>query len=188
MALEHHDRAVELRHIQAKIIGSDLFIGRVRENLSRRQRSQYVSVISAAVVKHHHHYSNGVRVSKRERETQEADLIAAHSVTVENAHFLIFFSGHVIQALVSLHITDLEEDGSHILDTVKQRSRMNKHSHVSVSVSNMLNYPKLIAHGGGGVSMNRETTAPIKYTNMRRTEEETDYCCHPKHLYTRQEQ
>lgn len=34
-------------------------------------------------------------------------LVASHAVAVENADFLILLAGHVVQALVGLHITDL---------------------------------------------------------------------------------
>lgn len=38
-------------------------------------------------------------------------LIASHAMAVENADFLILLAGHVVQALVGLHITDLS--GTH---------------------------------------------------------------------------
>lgn len=34
-------------------------------------------------------------------------LVASHAVAVKNANFLILFAGHVVQALVGLHIADL---------------------------------------------------------------------------------
>lgn len=34
-------------------------------------------------------------------------LVASHAVAVEDANFLILLAGHVVQALVGLHITDL---------------------------------------------------------------------------------
>lgn len=150
MALEHHDRAVEFRHIQAKIISSDLFIGRVGENLSRRKRSQYVNVISAVVVKHHHHYSNSVRVSKRERRERLTWLPPIPwqlKMPTFSFSFLAMLSRHWLVSTLRIW---KRTDHTDRLGTVKQLSRMNKHSHVSVSVSNMLNYPKLIAHRGGG--------------------------------------
>lgn len=109
MALEHHNRTIEFGHIQTEVISSDLFIGCVRENLSARKRSQYISVVH---VKHQHDYSNQVCVLKVTK-MRGADLVAAHAVAVENAHFFILFPGHVIQTLVSLHITDLQSDRSH---------------------------------------------------------------------------
>ncbi len=41
-------------------------------------------------------------------------LVASHAVAVENANFLILLAGHVVQALVGLHVTDLSR-----LHTVK---------------------------------------------------------------------
>lgn len=36
MALEHHDGSVQLGHVQAQVVCSDLFVGRVGENLQMR--------------------------------------------------------------------------------------------------------------------------------------------------------
>lgn len=36
-------------------------------------------------------------------------LVASHAVAVENANLLIFLAGHVVQALVGLHVTDLRQ-------------------------------------------------------------------------------
>lgn len=36
-------------------------------------------------------------------------LVASHPVTVENADLLVLLAGHVVQTLVSLHITDLSQ-------------------------------------------------------------------------------
>ncbi len=112
MALEHHNRTVEFGHIQTEVISSDLLIGCIRENLSVRKRSQHISVVH---VKHQHDYSNQVCVLKVTK-MRGADLVAAHAVAVKNAHFFILFPGHVIQTLVSLHITDLKSDRSHKID------------------------------------------------------------------------
>lgn len=109
MALEHHNRTIKFGHIQTEVISSDLFIGCVRKNLSRWKRSQYISVKPVVKI-------NIITLNKRVlkvRKMREADLVAAHAVAVKNAHFLILFPGHVIQTLVSLHITDLQSDRSH---------------------------------------------------------------------------
>lgn len=34
-------------------------------------------------------------------------LVASHAMAVENADFLVLLAGHVVQALVGLHVTDL---------------------------------------------------------------------------------
>lgn len=36
-------------------------------------------------------------------------LVASHAVAVENADSLILLAGHVVQALVGLHVTDLSK-------------------------------------------------------------------------------
>lgn len=92
VTLEHHDWAVQFGHVQTQVVRSDLFISRVGENLPR---------------------FHGLKVSAEEQvplflpSSEWRYLVASHAVAVENTHFLVLLSGHVVKALVGLHITNL---------------------------------------------------------------------------------
>lgn len=93
VTLEHHDWPVQFGHVQTQVVRPDLFISRVGENLPRFQ---------------------GLKTSAEERVSVFLHssawwyLVASHAVAVENTHFLVLLAGHVVQALVGLHVPDLK--------------------------------------------------------------------------------
>lgn len=93
VTLEHHDWPVEFGHVQTQVVRPDLFISRVGENLPRFNGLKM---------------SAEVRVSVFLPSSDWWYLVASHAVAVENTHFLVLLSGHVVQALVGLHIPDLK--------------------------------------------------------------------------------
>lgn len=97
VTLEHHDRPVQFGHVQTQVVRPDLFISRVGENLRMFQESETSPGERASV------YPPLPCPARRY-------LVASHAVAVENTHFLVLLTGHVVQALVGLHVTDLERN------------------------------------------------------------------------------
>lgn len=52
--------------------------------------------------------------TERTRDREKCpDLVASHAMTIEDAHFFVLFPCHVVQALISLHVTDLWDSQAH---------------------------------------------------------------------------
>lgn len=126
MALEHHNRTIKFGHIQTEVISSYLFIGCVRKNLSRWKRLQYISVKPVVKI-------NIITLNKCVLKVRKLTWLPPMPWQLKmptfSFSFLAMLSRHWLVS--TLRICN-RTDHTNRLDTVKQLSCMNKHSHVSV--------------------------------------------------------